>query len=127
MKVNMPKVTIKYLNINIPEFIPLSERKETDVDKSGKFINMFSQLESTLKIKLKREFVLNKLFPNDIMSDMIDIESTKQEQKVEEEDITSLFETNNNFRKNESVKFFDIVKNEFYDIVKYKLNIRIDW
>lgn len=123
----MPKITIKYLNINIPEFIPLSERKETDIDKSGKFINMFSQLESTLNIKLKREFVLNKLFPNDIISDMIDIESTEQVQKNDEEDITSLFESNNNLEKKESVKFYDIIKDKFYDIVKYKLNIRIDW
>jgi hypothetical protein len=123
----MPKITIKYLNVNIPEFIPLSERKETDIDKSGKFINMFSQLENTLKIKLKREFVLNKLFPNDIISDMIDMESNGQDEVVDEKDITSLFETKSSLAKNESVKFFDIIKDKFFDIVKYKLNIRIDW
>lgn len=131
IKANFEKITVKYLNVNIPEFIPLSERKETDLEKSSKFINTFSQLESTLNIKLKKEFILNKLFPNDIISDMINIEETDKNdidsndsEKNERDEIMSLFEEKS---KNESVKIFNITKLDNYDIVKCDLNLRIDW
>lgn len=129
--VNYKEISVKYLNINIPEFIPLSERKETDVEKGGKFINMFSQLQTTLDIKLKKEFVLNKLFPNDIISDMVEIDDGEVKDdigsKETQEDIMSLFEENKNSNKNESVKLFDIIKAKAFNIIKYKLNLSIDW
>jgi len=128
-------LTIKFLNINIPEFIPISERKETDLDKSSKFVTMFTQLEQMLGIKIKEDFILNKLFPNDIISDIVDINT---EEDVEEdindmqtedteEDIASLFESSVTKLRNESgVKLFTIKKFNNFNLIKYNLKLNIE-
>jgi hypothetical protein len=91
---------------------------------------MFSQLESTLNIKLKREFVLNKLFPNDIISDIIvvekeDIKSDIDSTDDRKDEIMSMFEEDD--IKSESVKLFSVIKKGNVDIVKLNLNLNINW
>lgn len=101
LKSQYKNLTIKFLNVNIPEFIPISERQETDLDKATKFVTTFTQLEQMLDIKLKQDFILHKLFPNDIISDIIDTKTEEEvanevEEVVErdtQEDILSLFES----------------------------------
>jgi len=91
---------------------------------------MFSQLESTLGVKLKREFVLNKLFPNDIISDMVEVEEMDIKNDIDsnenkKDEIMSMFEEGEN--KKESLKFFSITKQDNIDIIRYDLNLSINW
>ena len=135
-------LTINFLNVNIPEFVPVSERKETDLDKATKFVSTFTQLEQMLNIKVKTDFILNKLFPNDLISDIIDVdETTKIEEDIQaggeeetEEDILSLFESgvgifnddiDNIKRISHFVNHIDL--KDKYKIFKCKFSMAIDW
>ena len=104
MDANYPTVHLNFIYVNIPEFVPVSERKETDLDKGTKYVSMFSQLQQLLGIDVKRDFILNKLFPNDIITDIIDTEpeeetgieqtpTQQQEEPTTEDDIVNLFES----------------------------------
>jgi hypothetical protein len=130
-------LTIKFLNINIPEFIPISERKETDLDKSSKFVTMFTQLEQMLGIKIKEDFILNKLFPNDIISDIVDINTEEEiEEEIEdmqteetEEDIASLFESSlpvKYINNESSIKLFSVKHYGKIKVVKYNLKLNVE-
>lgn len=144
--VNYKDLDIKYLNVNIPEFVPMSERKETDLDKSSKFVTMFTQLEQMLGMNIKDEFILNKLFPNDVMSDILeDITDEDLEnniEPVEDEDILSLFESGNNVltnitnknhdsnkfkRKRSSRKINLVSKSHNYSIYSYDFKLNVIW
>jgi len=134
-------LTIKFLNVSIPEFVPVSERKETDLDKATKFVATFTQLEQMLSIKVKSDFILNKLFPNDLISDIVDIEeTTKIEQEVQteenvdtENDVLSLFESgvgvfNDDITNVKRISHFvnNISLKKQYNIFKCKFNMAID-
>jgi len=144
LSVNYKDLTIKFLNVNIPEFIPMSERKETDLDKSSKYVTMFTQLEQMLGINVKDEFILNKLFPNDIISDIVEPfdeeevteeEVLKDEEEETEEDILSLFESGATGlqklakkRQRKPYNIFSRVKNgKFFKVYSWNLNMNIDW
>ncbi len=132
------------MNVNIPEFIPMSERKETDLDKSSKYVTMFTQLEQMLGINVKDEFILNKLFPNDIISDIVepfDEEEVTEEEVLEdeeeetEEDVLSLFESGaaglQKLAKKRQRKPYNIFsrvkKDKFFKVYSWNLNMNIDW
>ncbi len=144
LSVNYKDLTIKFLNVNIPEFIPMSERKETDLDKSSKYVTMFTQLEQMLGINVKDEFILNKLFPNDIISDIVepfDEEEVTEEEVLEdeeeetEEDVLSLFESGaaglQKLAKKRQRKPYNIFsrvkKDKFFKVYSWNLNMNIDW
>lgn len=136
LRVSQKALKVKYVNINIPEFIPISERKETDLDKSSKFVTMFTQLEQMMGIKIKQDFILNKLFPNDIMSDIIDIKEQEEidaeteelaEEEENNEDIMSLFESSGLLKKERrNVNLFSIRNRGNFNVLKYKLKLNID-
>jgi hypothetical protein len=124
----------------------MSERKETDLDKSSKFVTMFTQLEQMLGMNIKDEFILNKLFPNDVMSDILeDITDEDLEnniEPVEDEDILSLFESGNNVltnitnknhdsnkfkRKRSSRKINLVSKSHNYSIYSYDFKLNVIW
>ena len=147
LKANHKDLVIKYVNVNIPEFVPISERKDTDLDKASKFVTVFTQLEQMLGMKIKDEFILNTLFQNDIMSDIVDIDENGEVEQQEdemadeemmteegEEDIMSLFETSYDKLLNKSkkeqrsnMKLFSIKKDKLYSTIKYKLKLNVDW
>ncbi len=115
----------------------MSERKETDLDKSAKFVTMFTQLEQMLGMEIKDEFILNKLFPNDIMSDIIDMADDITEEEIienddeqSEEDIMSLFESGQKSLSKRSINntFFDKVQtNGNVRTYSWKLKMNINW
>ncbi len=133
LKAHYKNLTIKFLNVNIPEFIPVSERQETDLDKSTKFVQTFTQIEQMLSIKLKQDFILHKIFPNDIMSDIID---SKTEEEIEEEiedavndttqdDILSLFESG--FARLVKPRAYNIPNKNKISNKKCNLKFSIEW
>lgn len=146
LDINYPELTINYLNVNMPEFIPISDRKETDLEKASRFVTMFTQLEQMLGINIKDEFILNKLFPNDIISDILDTEAANESpvdaeanaedvaepENENEEDILALFEsglskltkpsTNKNI-KNKKSMYSKINKNT----IDYNFKLSVDW
>ena len=136
LRVSQKALKVKYVNINIPEFIPISERKETDLDKSSKFVTMFTQLEQMMGIKIKQDFILNKLFPNDIMSDIVDVkdqeeieeENAELEEEESNEDIMSLFESAGLIKKERrGINLFSVRERGKFNVLKYKLKLNIDW
>lgn len=147
LTVNYKDLTIKFLNVNVPEFVPISERKETDLDKASKYVTMFTQLEQMLGMNIKDEFILNKLFPNDIISDIIepmDENEVSEEEVMEdegeetEEDILSLFESgtaglqklakNSKMRKRKPYNIFSNVRTiKHFKVYSWNLNMNIDW
>lgn len=149
VSVNYKELTIKFLNVNIPEFIPISERRETDLDKSAKFVTMFTQLEQMLGINIKDEFIINKLFPNDIMSDIIDNSPIDNAADVEEEaiapdqavdpetedDITALFESGLDAlvkkKKRKGRKPYNLFnttkKRNINNVYSWNFDMNIDW
>lgn len=143
LKYNHSQLEIKYININIPEFIPISERKETDLDKAAKFVTVFTQLEQMLGMKIKDEFILNTLFPNDLLTDIIDIDNIDveeaeaadvaegAEETTEEEDIMSLFESGilpaRPKRDQKRIQLFTAGINRGSSKINYKLRLNIDW
>jgi hypothetical protein len=120
MGANYKDLKVKYLNVNLPEFIPISDRKETDLDKATKFVTMFTQLEQMLGMTIKNEFIINKLFPNDLITDILDTEEQApedaemgdQEEIVEgnadttqsQDEILSLFESGTDIFKTKKRK-----------------------
>jgi hypothetical protein len=137
-------LTVKFLNVNVPEFIPISERKETDLDKGSKFVTMFTQIEQMLGINIKDEFILNKLFPNDIMSDIIDVDAEEEELTEEEildndedqseEDILGLFESGlSSLVRNKQVvpkkksQLWVKKKDDKFRFYAWKFNMNVDW
>lgn len=112
------------------------------MDKAGKFVTMFSQLEQMLGINVKDQFILNKLFPSDIISDIVD--DTVEEEVVEEElaekdneqteeDVLSLFESASNKlittkkRKLPYDIFSRIRKKGMFKVYSWNLNMRVEW
>jgi hypothetical protein len=98
---------------------------------------MFTQLEQMLGIKIKEDFILNKLFPNDIISDIVDINTEEEvEEDIEdmqteetEEDIASLFESSSpvSYINNESsVKLFSVKHYGKIKVVKYNLKLNVE-
>lgn len=124
-------LTLKYISVNVPEFVPVSERKETDLDKSTKFVTVFSQMEQILGVSVKKEFIISKLFPNDTITDIISTDEEEiEEEIVEEEDIVSLFESLTVEKNRPQFQPFSISRtfgNKIYSKYKLKFNISINW
>jgi hypothetical protein len=98
---------------------------------------MFTQLEQMLGIKIKEDFILNKLFPNDIISDIVDINTEEEiEEEIEdmqteetEEDIASLFESSlpvKYINNESSIKLFSVKHYGKIKVVKYNLKLNVE-
>jgi hypothetical protein len=97
---------------------------------------MFTQLEQMMGIKIKQDFILNKLFPNDIMSDIVDVkdqeeieeENAELEEEESNEDIMSLFESAGLIKKERrGINLFSVRERGKFNVLKYKLKLNIDW
>lgn len=96
---------------------------------------MFTQLQTTLNVKLKTDFMLNKLFPNDIISDIIDLQSDNLDENENDnidERLLKLLEDKKQINKSESFNIFKVlksksIKDKIYDIIKCNINLNINW
>ena len=98
-----------------------------------------------LGMKIKDEFILNTLFPNDLMSDIVDVKTQEEMEAIEqqeeeesqqataetsEEDIMSLFESGSKLLKQKTtrnhIKLFTVKSFGLFDVVNYKLKLNID-
>jgi hypothetical protein len=55
--------TPEYVNVHLPEFIPITSKQETDLTKLDKILTSLEVLSNNIGIPLKKEFILNLVFP----------------------------------------------------------------
>lgn len=77
------------IDIRLQDYQPISERKETDLEKATKSISIFTQLENIIGIPIKIDFILKKLFPSDNIEDILDLD------RLKENNINDILQINN--------------------------------
>lgn len=95
--------TPEYINVHLPEFIPITSKQETDLTKLDKILTSLEVLSNNIGIPLKKEFILNLVFPEYSQEDIVDM-SVLEEASKSEVNVTS-FEDNNqeeNITQNEN-------------------------
>lgn len=91
--------TPEYINVDLPEFIPITSKQETDLTKLDKILTSLEVLSNNIGIPLKKEFILNLVFPEYSQEDIVDIsvleEASKSEVNVASFEDNTLSENNN--------------------------------
>lgn len=109
------------IDIRIQEYQPISERKETDLEKATKSISIFTQLENMIGIPIKIDFILKKLFPSDNIEDIVDLS------RLEENKIDDILQLNSYDNKNVLIErlksFVNEYKNNEKDTISFAVEI----
>lgn len=100
--------TPEYINVHLPEFIPITSKQETDLTKLDKILTSLEVLSNNIGIPLKKEFILNLVFPEYSQEDIVDM-SVLEEASKSEVNVAS-FEDNTPDKNNNQEE--NIIQNE---------------
>lgn len=75
--------TPEYINVHLPEFIPITSKQETDLTKLDKILTSLEVLSNNIGIPLKKEFILNLVFPEYSQEDIVDMSVLEEVSKSE--------------------------------------------